>query len=102
MKVSYKTPLVFTCAFLLLLLLLLGQETTMVDAQTQICNPLQLSPCLDTITKGSNPSKQCCSAVVKQKPCLCQYMKTPAFKSYLSSPNAKKVSTQCKVPFPKC
>ena len=66
------------------------------------CSPLQLSPCLDPIQHDSKPSSICCQKLKEQVPCLCGYIKNPAFKPYVTGPNAQKLSSNCGVPFPRC
>lgn len=66
------------------------------------CNPLQLSPCAGAITSGGTPSAACCAKLKEQKPCLCQYMKNPNLQKFIKSPGAKKVSSACRIPYPKC
>ncbi|XP_019084994.1 PREDICTED: non-specific lipid-transfer protein 2-like [Camelina sativa] len=98
MKCSFTKPVLFTCA--ILLILIVAQENRV--AAVEPCDPMQLSPCLDTIRKGSNPSDQCCKKVKEQQHCVCQYLKNPNFKSFLNSPNAKKIANDCHCPYPKC
>ncbi|KAM7475346.1 hypothetical protein LguiB_022589 [Lonicera macranthoides] len=64
------------------------------------CSPTELAPCASAITTSSPPSKLCCRKINQQKPCLCQYLKNPNLKKFVSSPNARKVSRTCGVPFP--
>ncbi|EOA33953.1 hypothetical protein CARUB_v10021448mg [Capsella rubella] len=98
MKGSCPKQVVFTCA--ILLIFIVAQENRV--AAEEPCDPMQLSPCLDTIQKGSYPSNLCCKKVREQKHCVCQYLRNPNFKSFLNSPNAKKIATECDCPYPKC
>ncbi|XP_004288629.1 PREDICTED: non-specific lipid-transfer protein 2-like [Fragaria vesca subsp. vesca] len=66
------------------------------------CSPVELSSCLDPIQYGSKPSSICCQKLKGQVPCLCGYIKNPAFKKYVTGPNAQKLSSNCGVPFPRC
>ncbi|XP_062004742.1 non-specific lipid-transfer protein 2-like [Rosa rugosa] len=66
------------------------------------CDPVQLSPCLDPIQHGSKPSSTCCQKLKEQIPCLCGYIKNPAFKQYVTGPNAEKLSANCGVQYPRC
>ncbi|KAJ7970345.1 non-specific lipid-transfer protein 2-like [Quillaja saponaria] len=66
------------------------------------CSPLQLSSCAGAITSSTPPSKLCCAKIKEQKPCLCQYLKNPNLKKFVDSPNARKVASTCRAPFPKC
>ncbi|CAI0547813.1 unnamed protein product [Linum tenue] len=66
------------------------------------CSPLQLSSCVSAIRSSTPPSKLCCTKIKEQRPCLCQYMKNPALKPYVNTPNARKVASTCGTPFPKC
>nr|ACM78621.1 non-specific lipid-transfer protein type 2 [Tamarix hispida] len=92
MKASYAA--VFAVVMLLL------SQTQVSTAVT--CSPAQLSPCVGAITSSSPPSGLCCSKVRQQKPCLCQYMKNPYLRKFVNTPNAKKVASQCRTPFPRC
>ncbi|CAN4100312.1 unnamed protein product [Withania somnifera] len=82
-----------------LVLLLLAEAHVSLAAT---CSPVQLSPCLGAIRSSSPPTKLCCSKIKQQKPCLCQYLKNPNLKKYVSSPAAKKVARSCGVPYPRC
>ncbi|KAI7749610.1 hypothetical protein M8C21_030123 [Ambrosia artemisiifolia] len=66
------------------------------------CAPAQLAPCASAISSSSPPSKLCCTKLTQQKPCLCKYIKNPSLRSYVTSPNAKKVARICRVAVPKC
>ncbi|KAK9951215.1 hypothetical protein M0R45_006672 [Rubus argutus] len=66
------------------------------------CNPLELSSCLDPIRYGSRPSSTCCQKLKEQIPCFCGYLKNPVLRGYVSGPNARKLSSNCGVPYPRC
>ncbi|KAG6391670.1 hypothetical protein SASPL_149427 [Salvia splendens] len=86
-------------AILALAMLALAQ----VEVATAVtCNPLQLSPCAAAITSGGKPSAACCAKLKEQRPCLCQYMRNPNLQKFIKSPGAKKVSSACNIPYPKC
>ncbi|XP_071739102.1 LEAF RUST 10 DISEASE-RESISTANCEUS RECEPTOR-LIKE PROTEIN KINASE-like 1.4 [Rutidosis leptorrhynchoides] len=51
--------------------------------------------------RGTPPPPKCCAKLKEQKPCLCRYIKDPAFVKYVKSPGAKKVLKACKVAVPK-
>ncbi|PKI56761.1 hypothetical protein CRG98_022822 [Punica granatum] len=72
------------------------------EAEAVTCSPLELSPCLGAITSSSPPSGQCCSKLREQRPCLCGYLRNPSLRSYVNSPNARRVAVTCGVPFPQC
>ncbi|KAM0049893.1 putative bifunctional inhibitor/plant lipid transfer protein/seed storage helical [Helianthus debilis subsp. tardiflorus] len=86
------------CAAAILVMILAGSQAAMAVT----CQVTQLAPCAAAISSSSPPSQQCCTKLKEQRPCLCQYMKNPSLKAYVSSPNAKKVSKTCGVPVPKC
>ncbi|KAI4331490.1 hypothetical protein MLD38_029677 [Melastoma candidum] len=86
------------CMIVVTLLILAGLSVVL----GQTCNPLQLSSCASAITSSIPPSALCCSKIKEQEPCLCQYMKNPSLKGFISSPNAKKVAATCGTPFPSC
>ncbi|KAH6810102.1 Bifunctional inhibitor/lipid-transfer protein/seed storage 2S albumin superfamily protein [Perilla frutescens var. frutescens] len=90
-----------TClAILAVAMLIFVAEVEVGSAVT--CNPLQLSPCAAAITSSGKPSAACCSKLKEQRPCLCQYMKNPNLQKFIKSPGAKKVSSACRIPYPKC
>ncbi|KAK1324693.1 hypothetical protein QJS10_CPA01g01591 [Acorus calamus] len=87
---------------LLLLLLFIALALHVPTTVSVTCNPVELSPCMSAITGGTTPSSACCEKLREQQPCLCQYMKDPSYQKYISSPNARKVSSTCGVPMPSC
>ncbi|XP_065860758.1 non-specific lipid-transfer protein 2-like [Euphorbia lathyris] len=82
------------------LLVLIVAEAEVTMAVT--CTPTELSSCVSAITSSSPPSKQCCTKIKEQKPCLCQYLRNQNLKKFINTPNARKVATTCGTPFPKC
>ncbi|CAN6802694.1 unnamed protein product [Brassica oleracea var. botrytis] len=68
----------------------------------QSCVVTELAPCLPAMTLTGDPTTECCDKLVEQKPCLCGYIRNPAYSMYVTSPNARKVLDFCKVPFPSC
>ncbi|KAL2896552.1 Non-specific lipid-transfer protein 2 [Bienertia sinuspersici] len=58
---------------------------------------MELSPCGPAIMSNQPPSNACCAKLQEQKPCLCGYAKNPNLKSYVDSPNAKRMASACKV-----
>lgn len=52
--------------------------------------------------QGEWQESRCCVRLNEQKHCLCQYMAKPEFKSFISSPNGRKVLDVCRIPFPRC
>ncbi|XAR67540.1 hypothetical protein NMG60_11002332 [Bertholletia excelsa] len=87
-------------AVLVAAMVVLAHEVEISTAVT--CNPTELSPCMGAIMSSSKPSPQCCAKIKQQKPCLCQYIRNPNLKQFVTSPNARKVSNTCGVPMPKC
>ncbi|KAM7524236.1 hypothetical protein LguiA_014138 [Lonicera macranthoides] len=81
------------------LVVALGHLTVM-EAVT--CDILELASCLPAFRSNELPSVQCCAKLKEQEPCLCAYMKDPAYAKYLKSPPAKKVEQICGVPEPTC
>ncbi|KAL9677217.1 hypothetical protein QQ045_005445 [Rhodiola kirilowii] len=82
------------------LLFLLAEFALVAEAVS--CNPVQLLPCLNSFITPAPPSPLCCSKLKEQEPCLCGYIKNPAFAPYIKSPNAKTVMRVCHVTYPKC
>ncbi|KAK2986775.1 hypothetical protein RJ640_011000 [Escallonia rubra] len=74
-------------ALCVVLVVLLGEVhvTTAVS-----CDAMQLSPCADAIMLSRQPSAACCEKLREQLPCLCEYLKNPALRPYVDSPNAQK------------
>ncbi|CAA7043172.1 unnamed protein product [Microthlaspi erraticum] len=99
MKFGCTKPVLLTCA--ILLILVVAQENRVAAAVAK-CDPMQLFPCKDAISFGIAPTKECCTKVGQQQHCVCQYLKDPHFKSFLNSPNAKKIANDCHYPYPKC
>ncbi|XP_057446992.1 non-specific lipid-transfer protein 2-like [Lotus japonicus] len=85
--------------FTLFVLLMAEVEMSMA---TVTCSPVQLSSCVSAITSSTPPTNLCCSKIKEQKPCLCQYLKNPYLRKFVSSPNARKVANTCGTPFPRC
>ncbi|XP_052179772.1 non-specific lipid-transfer protein 2-like [Diospyros lotus] len=83
-----------------MVVLVLGYEAEVGMAVT--CNPVELSPCVNAMTSPAPPTQLCCTKVKLQKSCLCQYVKNPTLRKFVNSPNSKKVSKICRVPFPRC
>uniref|UniRef100_A0A3Q7FG81 Bifunctional inhibitor/plant lipid transfer protein/seed storage helical domain-containing protein n=1 Tax=Solanum lycopersicum TaxID=4081 RepID=A0A3Q7FG81_SOLLC len=82
------------------LFLFLG-ELLVTEAQTCNVNEL-ISPCFATFAFSSPPSSACCTKLREQQPCLCEYIKNPAYAQYISSTLISRVLTACKIPVPKC
>ncbi|KVI04462.1 Bifunctional inhibitor/plant lipid transfer protein/seed storage helical domain-containing protein [Cynara cardunculus var. scolymus] len=85
-------------AIAILVMMLAGSQAAMAVT----CSVTELSPCLPAFTSSAPPSSSCCAKLKQQSPCLCQYIKNPSLRGYITSPNAKKVSSTCGVPIPKC
>ncbi|KAK4733422.1 hypothetical protein R3W88_007683 [Solanum pinnatisectum] len=86
--------------FAIFLVLFLG-ELLVTEAQT--CNVNELvTPCFATFAFSSPPSSACCAKLTVQQPCLCEYIKNPAYAQYLSSYLISRVLTACKIPIPNC
>ncbi|KAF5750169.1 non-specific lipid-transfer protein 2 [Tripterygium wilfordii] len=85
---------------LLMVVIMLATQINVSQAVT--CNPSELSSCAPAIASGAAPSSTCCSKVREQRPCLCGYLKNPNLRQFVNSPNARKVSRSCGVPFPNC
>ncbi|XP_051118003.1 non-specific lipid-transfer protein 2-like [Andrographis paniculata] len=64
------------------------------------CDPMGLGPCLPALSGSGSPTAQCCQELRSQQPCLCRYLRNPAFKPYIDSPNAKAVASTCAVQIP--
>nr|WES10311.1 non-specific lipid transfer protein [Mentha canadensis] len=85
---------------ILALAMLVLAEVEVAGAVT--CDPVQLSPCAAAITSSGKPSAACCAKLKEQRPCLCTYIKNPNLQKFINSPGAKKVSSACHIPYPKC
>ncbi|XP_038712547.1 non-specific lipid-transfer protein 2-like [Tripterygium wilfordii] len=84
----------------MIVVVMLATQIHMSQAVT--CNPAGLSSCAPAISSGAAPSRTCCSKLREQRPCLCGYLRNPTLRKFINSPNARKVSSSCGVPFPKC
>ncbi|KAL4281236.1 hypothetical protein GQ457_03G003820 [Hibiscus cannabinus] len=93
-----RISFVALCVVALAVVLFSG-ETRMAEAA--VCDPLQLCPCMTALVSMA-PSAKCCSKLKEQQPCLCGYIKNPAFGQYVKNPKAKKFAAICKVPWPQC
>ncbi|MBD4021937.1 hypothetical protein GUI04_23790 [Xanthomonas citri pv. citri] len=90
----------FTTLFAVVLVLAVVLAGTQ-KATAASCSVSQLAPCAPAFTSGK-PSAQCCANLKQQRPCLCGYIRNPSLRSYVTSPNARKVASTCGVPIPKC
>ncbi|XP_050229686.1 non-specific lipid-transfer protein 2-like [Mercurialis annua] len=99
---SLSSRAVVAVVMVMMVLMLEAESGADVSSNAVNCSPAGLRPCLPALNSPAPPTSGCCSQLRIQKPCLCGYMKDPNLKTYLSSPNAKKVSTACGVPLPKC
>lgn len=94
------------CPCVVVLLVVLAFALCSAQVSTAVtCNLMDLSPCLPAMTSPAAPTAGCCSKLRQQRSCFCGYLRDPkykAYRQYLNSPNAKKVATTCRVPFPKC
>lgn len=78
-----------------MMVVIMVAEVQVTKAAT--CAAVQLSPCLDAITKSQPPSAACCNKLREQKPCLCGYVKDPNLSKYVNSPGARKTASTCGV-----
>ncbi|KAG9450340.1 hypothetical protein H6P81_010305 [Aristolochia fimbriata] len=85
--------------FAVLVMLLVAGEAPLSTAVN--CNPNELSVCAGPIFSGTPPSRDCCTKLNEQSTCFCQYLKNPALRPYISSPNARKLVSTCHTPTPK-
>ncbi|KAK2986774.1 hypothetical protein RJ640_010999 [Escallonia rubra] len=82
-------------AMLLLCQVSVTKAVTCTVAELASCTPAFTSPTLP-------PSKECCSKLMEQQPCFCGYLRDPALKPFIGSPNARRIVNACSVPIPKC
>ncbi|KFK41089.1 hypothetical protein AALP_AA2G084300 [Arabis alpina] len=73
-----------------------------ISLPKQKCAENQLQVCRGFTTQGASPENRCCMRLGEQKHCLCHYMAKPAFKTFISSPSARKILNICRIPFPRC
>ncbi|KAK8518897.1 hypothetical protein V6N12_012136 [Hibiscus sabdariffa] len=93
-RVSFVTLFVVA----LTVTMLLGETRT---TETVTCDPTQLAPCMPALL-SLDPSIECCRKLREQQPCLCGYMKDPAFSQFVTNPASKTIASICNVPWPKC
>lgn len=94
MKGGYTTKSVALMAVAMMVVMMVV-EVQVTKAVT--CSAIQLSPCLEAITKSQKPTAACCNKLREQKPCLCGYIKDPNLKKYVNSPGARNVARACGV-----
>ena len=99
-NLSYVSALLFAAAGLAAALLMISGPR--VEAAEADCKLEELIPCLPAISDGTPPSDPCCVKLKEQQPCLCEYLRDPDLSQYVSSPNAKKVASDCGVSDPQC
>ncbi|KAF6137316.1 hypothetical protein GIB67_036353 [Kingdonia uniflora] len=92
-KVSFVLALLVT-------LLVLANEVWVSTAVN--CVIQDLIPCLNAVTTPAPPSALCCSKLIVQRSCFCQYLKNPLFKSYLNLSNVQKINSKCSLTPPNC
>ncbi|MCD7466584.1 hypothetical protein HAX54_003423, partial [Datura stramonium] len=80
------------------LVLLFFGELLVTEAVT--CHATELFPCAAAITSSQPPSSECCAKLKEQKPCLSTYLMDSDLRSYINSPNAKRIFKTCGVPTP--
>lgn len=62
------------------------------------CDISQLMPCAGAfLSDNVAPSKDCCTKLKVQRPCLCRYKNK--YRGYAGSPSAKRVVSSCNVNF---
>ncbi|MBA0655475.1 hypothetical protein Goklo_007955, partial [Gossypium klotzschianum] len=72
-----RVSFVALCVVALAVVLFSGESRT---AEAVTCNPAELSPCIPALESSSAPSRDCCSKLKAQQPCLCGYIKNPSLK----------------------
>ena len=85
---------------LVLLLAVFVKEAQLANAAA--CNPNEMRVCLWAYTMSTAPSSSCCDMLRKHRSCYCEYKKNPRFQSYLQSPAAKRIISQCTIILPSC
>ncbi|CAA7048208.1 unnamed protein product [Microthlaspi erraticum] len=95
-KVMWVSVIAFAAAILLVTV------AKIPVAEGVNCSPTELTPCAGAMMSSSPPSATCCAKLREQTPCFCGYMRNPSLRPYVSSPNAKKVATSCKIASPSC
>ncbi|VYS68575.1 unnamed protein product [Arabidopsis thaliana] len=83
-------------------IIVLSSPILMKAEVTQSCVPMELMPCLPAMTKGEQPTTDCCENLIKQKTCLCDYIKNPLYSMFTISLVACKVLETCNVPYTSC
>ncbi|KAK1301469.1 hypothetical protein QJS10_CPB12g00471 [Acorus calamus] len=89
----------------LLLLLYVALALLAVHVPTTVsvtCDPNELQSCAPAILFGTTPSSTCCQKLREQQPCFCVYVRDPAYKDLITSPNALSTAQKCGVTQPNC
>ncbi|ERN17256.1 hypothetical protein AMTRI_Chr12g235190 [Amborella trichopoda] len=66
------------------------------------CDISTLTPCGSAFYNSQPPTPTCCSRLLDQQSCYCQYLKDPRYSGIINSPNGKSILRACKVPIPRC
>ncbi|KAF6137319.1 hypothetical protein GIB67_036356 [Kingdonia uniflora] len=85
---------------LLVTLLVFANEVRVSTAVN--CVIQDLIPCLNAVTTPAPPSALCCSKLIVQGSCFCQYLKNPLVKSFLNPSNVQKINSKCSFTPPTC
>lgn len=99
-EVSISRSLCLSVSVMAMAIVALITGVRLADAVN--CNPMEMRACLPAFESSDPPTAECCEKVKEQQPCFCAYLKSPIFKPYLESPNAKKIGSSCGVSFPAC
>uniref|UniRef100_K3XQY8 Bifunctional inhibitor/plant lipid transfer protein/seed storage helical domain-containing protein n=1 Tax=Setaria italica TaxID=4555 RepID=K3XQY8_SETIT len=84
-----------TATTMLVLCVLLVAAAQPLDAAA--CNPSALSPC-GGARFGGAVKQGCCVQLKKQQPCLCRYVRDPAYSNYVDGPAAQSLTKACGLP----
>lgn len=87
----------------MMVVLLLGLGAQAAEVKVEHCDTSGLGSCVPAFSNPSLPlSVDCCGALKAQQPCLCDYLKNPALRTYLNSPQLIRLRAACSITPPSC
>ncbi|EOA26115.1 hypothetical protein CARUB_v10019541mg [Capsella rubella] len=66
------------------------------------CTDIEITGCVPAIILGTPPTAECCGKLKAQQPCYCDFIKNPAFRPLVTSPQAHAALGFCGIPYPSC
>ncbi|CAH8289862.1 unnamed protein product [Eruca vesicaria subsp. sativa] len=89
-------------AFVVVLLASMAPIKSELQSTKPPCLTIDITGCFPGIFIGGPISPQCCQTLKVQQPCFCDFIKNPALKPYITSPQGRLALLSCRIPFPTC